>query len=215
MKESLRQCIRPLGGEFLLALMRYAAYLSFEITPASYGPFRQAGFRCAVLTVLSSSLIRCRPRWGELDVAGCYACLYCQCLGYCSIVLARREHCPRDPRQFVCCCHDQYVSWRPGLKRGHPGAHRDSVPLGSQYDRACSMNQDLAQVRVAALADSIQPRLATGRMLLRQQPHPGREPMEATIAVATSGPMPGICRSLRHAASLEAIRSTSSFICTI
>ena len=29
------------------------------------------------------------------------------------------------------------------------------------------------------------------------------------------GPMPGICRSLRHAASLEAIRSTSSFICTI
>src|SRR3984893_17780656 len=101
--------------------MRYAAYLSFENTPASYGPFRQAGFRCAVLTVLSSSLIRCRPRWGELDVAGCYACLYCQCLGYCSIVLARREHCPRDPRQFVCCCHDQYVSWRPRLKRGHPG----------------------------------------------------------------------------------------------
>src|SRR5258705_7738906 len=37
------------------------------------------------------------------------------------------------------------------------------------------MNQDLAQVRVAALADSIQPRLATGRMLLRQQPHPGCE----------------------------------------
>src|SRR5258708_38545012 len=42
-------------------------------------------------------------------------------------------------------------------------------------DRACSMNQDLAQVRVAALADSIQSRIATGRMLLRQQPHPGRE----------------------------------------
>jgi transposase len=40
-------------------------------------------------------------------------------------------------------------------------------------------------------------------------------PMEATIAVATSGPMPRICRSFRHAASLEAIRSTSSFICTI
>ena len=37
------------------------------------------------------------------------------------------------------------------------------------------MNQNLALVRVAALADSIQPRLGTGRMLLRQQPHPGRE----------------------------------------
>src|ERR1017187_5619852 len=30
MNESLRQCIRPLGGKVLLALMRYAAYLSLE-----------------------------------------------------------------------------------------------------------------------------------------------------------------------------------------
>jgi hypothetical protein len=29
------------------------------------------------------------------------------------------------------------------------------------------MNQDLAQVTVTALADSIQPHLATGRMLVR------------------------------------------------
>jgi hypothetical protein len=55
----------------LLASMRYAAYLSLENAPASYGPFEQSGFRCAVLTVLSSLLIRCRPRWGKLDVAGC------------------------------------------------------------------------------------------------------------------------------------------------
>jgi hypothetical protein len=37
-------------------------------------------------------------------------------------------------------------------------------------------------------------------------------PIDATIAVATNGPMPGICRSLQQAASLEAIRSISSFI---
>ena len=51
------------------------------------------------------------------------------------------------------------------------------------------MNQDLAQVRVAALADSIQPRLATGRMLLRQQPHPGRElpPLAEGCAVTDGG----------------------------
>jgi hypothetical protein len=31
MKESLRQCIRPVCGEFvLLAMMRYAAYLSYK-----------------------------------------------------------------------------------------------------------------------------------------------------------------------------------------
>ena len=41
MKESLRQCIQPLGGEFLLALLRYAAHLSLE----KCAGFRQTGFR--------------------------------------------------------------------------------------------------------------------------------------------------------------------------
>src|SRR5437763_16806368 len=36
-------------------------------------------------------------------------------------------------------------------------------------------------------------------------------PIEATIAVAIKAPMPGICLSRRHAASLEAINSTSWF----
>ena len=55
-EESLLQCIRPVVESVLLAMMRYAAYLSFENAPAAYGPFRQAGFRGAVLTVLSSLL---------------------------------------------------------------------------------------------------------------------------------------------------------------
>src|ERR1700735_2621989 len=76
--------------------------------------------------------------------------------------------------------------------------------------------------RFVALADPIELRLTTGGVLLRHQAHPRSElsslakaaplPIEATIAVATSGPMPGISRSRRQAASLEAIRSTSSFI---
>jgi len=37
------------------------------------------------------------------------------------------------------------------------------------------MDQDLAQVTVATLADPRQPRLAAGRVLLRQQSHPGCE----------------------------------------
>jgi len=81
------------------------------------------------------------------------------------------------------------VPWRPRLKRTHPRAHRDSVSLRSQHDRACSMNQDLAQVRVAAFADSIQSHLATGRMLVRQQPQPGRElpPLAEGCAVTDGG----------------------------
>jgi hypothetical protein len=40
MKESLRQCIRPVCGEFvLLAMMRYAAYLSFETPRPCKGQF--------------------------------------------------------------------------------------------------------------------------------------------------------------------------------
>ncbi len=50
----------------LLAMMRYAAYLSFETPRPCKGHFEQTGFRCAVLTVLSSLLVRCRPRWENL-----------------------------------------------------------------------------------------------------------------------------------------------------
>jgi hypothetical protein len=38
-EESLRQCIRPVVESVLLAMMRYAAYLSFENAPAAYGNF--------------------------------------------------------------------------------------------------------------------------------------------------------------------------------
>ena len=64
-----RVCVNVSGllmENVLLAIMRYAAYLSFENAPAAYGPFRQAGFRYAVVTVLSSLLVRCRPRWENL-----------------------------------------------------------------------------------------------------------------------------------------------------
>jgi hypothetical protein len=87
------------------------------------------------------------------------------------------------------------------------------------------MHQDLAQVAVTALANPIELRLAACRVLPRHQAHPSGE--LATLleggSVADRGydrscdqrSDPGICRNLRQAASLEAIRSTSSFISTI
>ena len=58
----------------LLAMMRYAAYLSFETPSAVSGPFEQTGFRCAVLTVLLSLLVRVQTSVGEL--VGCFG--HCQ-----------------------------------------------------------------------------------------------------------------------------------------
>jgi hypothetical protein len=104
---------------------------------------------------------------GELDVDG-YACLGSDWLLNCPIVLATREHRPRDPCQLVGRGDDQDVSRCPHLKRGHPCTHRDSVSLRSQHHSACPVNQDLTQVVVTALADPVEFCLTTGRVLLRR-----------------------------------------------
>src|ERR1035437_7848430 len=151
-------------------MMRYAASLSFK-TPrlcqshlsnqVSGTPFDCSFiFTCPVQTSV-----------GELDVDR-YACLRSNWLLNCPIVLATRQHRPRDPCQLVCRCDDQDVSRSPRLKRGHPCTHRDSVSLRSQHDCACPVNQDLAQVVVTALADPVEFWLTAWRELLRHQTHP-------------------------------------------
>ena len=50
----------------LLAMMRYAAYLPFETPRLCKGQFGKQASGAPFLTVLSSSLIRCRPRWENL-----------------------------------------------------------------------------------------------------------------------------------------------------
>ena len=66
MKESLRQCIRPLGGEFSPGLDEIRRVPVLRNPSATEWPIRQTGFRHAVVTVLSSLLFRCRPWWGNL-----------------------------------------------------------------------------------------------------------------------------------------------------
>src|ERR1035441_2292361 len=58
----------------------------------------------------------------------------------------------------------------PPCARPRPGG-----PWSTKYNCACSMNQDLAQVTVTALAYCTELRLTTGRTLVRQQPQPGGE----------------------------------------
>ena len=112
---------------------------------------------------------------------------------------------------FVGHRDDQDVSRRPRLKQVHPCPRlRFCFSLGSQHDRAGSMDEDLAQVIVTALADPVEFRLTAGRVpsFGTSPSHAANSrplwkaaplPIEATIAVATKGPMPGICLSNRRA----------------
>ena len=56
-----------------------------------------------------------------------------------------------------------------------PSADGGSVPLDPQHSGSGAMNQDLAQVDVATLADTQQVRLASCRVLPWHDPEPGRE----------------------------------------
>ena len=85
----------------------------------------------------------------------------------------------------------------------------------------CSVDEDLAQVDVAAFANAEQPRLASSRILswhdtpshAAKSRGPFRKaaplPMAATMAVATIGPIPGICRMRVQPGSAAEIRSSS------
>jgi len=95
-------------------MMRYAACLSFE-TPRPRVPFEQTGFRDAVMTVLSSSLVRAdlgERAWDRL----CFAGLGSSFGGHDPIVLASREHSPCNASQLVGHGDDQHVARGSALK---------------------------------------------------------------------------------------------------
>ena len=62
-----------------------------------------------------------------------------------------------------------------GFQRIHPGTDGHAIALDAKHRGTGAMDQDLAQVGVAALADAEQPRLVSGGVLLGHNPQPGRE----------------------------------------
>ena len=71
------------------------------------------------------------------------------------------------------------------FERVHPGTDGHAIPLDAKHRGSGAMDQNLTQVGVAALADAEQPRLVSGRVLLRHNPEPGRE----LTALAEGGPV--------------------------
>jgi hypothetical protein len=96
-----------------------------------------------------------------------WRCLCCDRVRKGAVILSGGEHCPRYTCQLVGHRDDQHVAWRSRLEGSHPCTHRDALSLGSRHHGASAMDEDLAQVPVAPLADPVELGLAASRVLLR------------------------------------------------
>ncbi len=81
---------------------------------------------------------------------------------YRPVVLSTRQHSPRNPRELVGHRNYNDVLGRSGIECIKPGSDRCSVAFNAQHGGSCTVNQDLPQVNVAALADAEQLRLPSG-----------------------------------------------------
>lgn len=108
---------------------------------------------------------------------------------------------------------------RASSARSHrPRASERSARGGQRRPRP--VDQQGAEISVAALGDAEQPLLAAGRVCARRQSHPGRQvpalvkadasPTAATSAVAFNTPTPGISQSRRQSAVCLATAANSS-----
>jgi len=142
-----------------------------------------------------------------------------------SIVSAAGQHGPGDARQFISDRHYDFVVWSTLRQPPHPLAKSSGVVLDAKQYRAGTVDQHATQIDIAALADAVQLLLApveycrgtTPTQAAKSRPRRKAEPllMAATVAVETSGPKPGICRSCRQRASSLLMRSISSVIAWI
>jgi integrase len=90
------------------------------------------------------------------------------------IALAR-QHRPRHPRHLVGQRHDDHVAVRSGQKRLEPAPPGIAAPRQMRQRRPGAVDQQGAQMLVAAIGDAEQALLAAGRMLARRQAQPGRQ----------------------------------------
>lgn len=107
---------------------------------------------------------------------------------------------------------------RPGVQSVEPGSDRDSVPIDAQDNSSYTMDQDLAQVneQVGLTPCGVLPGRDTKA---RQRTHgPVSKavplPIAAAMAVATTGPIPGIWRMrVQPAPAAEFVPASSGPSC--
>ena len=75
--------------------------------------------------------------------------------------MTTRQHSPCNTCELVGHCNDGDVFWRSGLQAIEPVAETMLVPSDPSKNSPGSVNEELAQVSVAALADTQQAGLPT------------------------------------------------------
>ena len=174
------------------------------------------------MTVLSSLLVRCRPRWESL--------ILIVKLAYAATDAGIAWYSSPDESTAHAIRASLLAAATINTLRGALGSravNHEPIAIRSRFDRKTTARAPwmrTAQVFITALADSVELRLAASRVLFRHQPHPsGKLPPLRKAAllpiqqadgssVPKSGPMPGICLSRGHAASLDAIFSGTSIV---
>src|SRR5580658_9086374 len=91
------------------------------------------------------------------------------------IAVATREQRPHHSCVLVGQGHDRIIGPASELKPAQPDATRVAFALGHACGSACPVDEQRAQVTIAALADAEQHRALAAGALARHQPQPGAE----------------------------------------
>src|SRR5262245_4815401 len=92
-----------------------------------------------------------------------------------SVLLTSRHHRPRHPGELVGQCDGRDLSGTPRQQRGEPRPMPGAVDLSVADDCECASRKQAAQIAIALFADAAELVLAAARVLLGDEPDPGRE----------------------------------------
>src|SRR3954463_9595414 len=91
------------------------------------------------------------------------------------VTLALSHHGPGHSDKLVGKRDGGDLGRSPGQQCREPGAGFGAVDLGIADDGECPGHEQAAQIAVPLFADAAEPVLAPARVLLRNEPDPGRE----------------------------------------
>ena len=91
------------------------------------------------------------------------------------VTLALSHHGPGHSGKLVGKRDGGDLGRSPGQQCREPGAVFGAVDLGIADDGECTGHEQAAQIAVTLFADAAEPILAPARVLLRNEPDPGRE----------------------------------------
>src|SRR5271166_2589364 len=91
------------------------------------------------------------------------------------VAFAPSHHRPRHPGDLVGERDGRDLRWSPRQQRGEPRPMPGAMDFGIADHSQGACREQTAQITIASFADIAEPVLAATRVLLRDEPDPGRE----------------------------------------